>query len=106
MDTSRVHHGHVEADEQPGAFCQASKMACDDLGSVAYDLLAALAAERPPDSGEEQPEIVVYLRGRADGRTRIGDAVFLTNGPRRENPFGAIDVRLLHPFEELPRVGR
>ena len=105
MDTARIHHRHVEADEQPGAFGQAAEMARDDLGGVAHDLLAALPAERAPDSGEQQPQVIVNLGGGADGRSGVSDAVLLANRNGGTDPFDAIDVGLLHPLEELPRIG-
>ena len=79
-------------------------MARDDLRSFAHDFLAALAAERASDAGKQQPQIVVNFGGRADGRSGIPDAVFLTDGDRRADAFDAIDIGLLHPLEELPRV--
>src|SRR5688572_25375373 len=81
-------------------------MTRDDLRRVAHDLLAALPAEGAPDSGEQQAQVIVDLRGGADGRPRVSDAVFLANRNRRTDSFDAIDVRLLHALEELARVGR
>ena len=46
------------------------------------------------------------LGDRADGRTRIAHAVLLADRDRRTDAVDAIDVRLLHPLEELPRVRR
>ena len=78
----------------------------NDLGGVAHDLLTALPAERAPDPGEEQPQVIVDLGGGANGRSGVSDAVFLANRDGGTDPFDAIDVRLLHPLEKLPRVGR
>ena len=81
-------------------------MARDDFGRVAHDFLAALAAERAADAGKQQPQVVVNLRGRADGRAGIPDAVLLANGDRRTDALDAIDIGLLHPLEKLPGVRR
>ena len=104
MDTARIHHRHVEPDEQPRAFGQGAEMARDDFGRIAHDLLAALPAERAPDPGEEQPQVIVNLGGGADGRSGVSDAVLLANRNGRTDPFDAIDVGLLHALEELPRI--
>src|SRR5687767_1460998 len=106
MDTAGIHYGHVESDEQPGAFGQVVEVARDDLGRVAHDLLATLPAERAPDSGEEQSQVIVDLRGGADSRSGVSDAVLLANRNSRTDSFDAIDVGLLHSLEELACVGR
>ena len=77
-----------------------------DLGGLADDFAAAAAAERAADARVQQPQVVVDLGRRADGRARIADAVLLADGDRRADAFDRVDVRLLHPLEELPRVGR
>ena len=68
--------------------------------------LAAVAADRAADARVEQPQVVVDLGGRADRRPRVADAVLLPDGDRRADALDRVDVRLLHPLEELPRVGR
>ena len=65
-----------------------------------------LPAERAADAREQQPHVVVNLGRRADGRARVADAVLLADRDRRRDAVDAIDVRLLHPLEELPGVGR
>ena len=77
-----------------------------DFGRLADDFAPAVAAERPADPRVEQPQVVVDLGRRADGRSRVADAVLLADGYRRTDPFDGVDVRLLHPFEELAGVGR
>ena len=85
---------------------QLAELPRDDLGRLAHDLAAAVAAERAADAREEQPHVVVDLGRRADRRARVADAVLLPDRDRRRDAVDAIDVRLLHPLEELPRVGR
>ena len=84
----------------------APSCARDDLGRFAHDFLAAVAAEGPADAREQQPHVVVDLGRRADRRARIADAVLLADRDRRRDAVDAIDVGLLHPLEELARVGR
>ena len=96
----------VEADQQPRAGGSSPSCARDDLRRLAHDFLAAVAAEGAADAREQQPHVVVDLGRRADRRARIADAVLLPDRDRRRDAVDAIDVRLLHPLEELPRVGR
>ena len=77
-----------------------------DFGGLAHDLRAALPAERPADAREQQPHVVVDLGDRADRRARVADAVLLADGDRRADAVDRVDVGLLHPLEELARVGR
>ena len=83
-----------------------AKLPGDDFRRFAHDLAPAVAAERPADAREQQAHVVVDLGRRADRRSRIADAVLLPDRDRRRDAVDAIDVRLLHPLEELPRIGR
>ena len=67
--------------------------------------LAALAAVRPPDACEEQPQVVVDLRGGADGRAGVAGVGLLLDGHRGTDALDQIHVRLVHPLQELPCVG-
>ena len=77
-----------------------------DFGRLAHDFLAAGSADRPADPGVEQPQVVVNLGRRPDGRARVADAVLLPDRNRRADALDRVDVRLLHPLQELARVGR
>ena len=55
---------------------------------------------------EEQLQVVVDLRHRADGRARALDRVALLDGDGRRDAADLIHLRLVHAVEELPRVGR
>ena len=101
----RVQHRQIESNQQAGPRRQLAELARDDLGRLAHDLAAAAAAVRAPHARVQQPHVVVNLRRRADGRSRITDAVFLADGDRRRDAVDAIDVGLLHPLEELAGVG-
>ncbi len=102
----RRHDGHLEADNQPGADRKRSQPEGDDLGALSDDLQTAVPAERPTDAREEQPEVVVDLGGGADGRSRVTDAVLLPDRDGRGDALDGVHVRLLHPLEELPGIGR
>src|SRR5262249_14978699 len=58
------------------------------------------------DAGEQQAQIVVDLRHRADGRARVLRGRLLLDRDRRREAVDRVDVRLLHQLEELPRIGR
>jgi hypothetical protein len=70
------------------------------------DLLAALVTVRGADARPQQPQVVVDLGDRADGRTRVVRRRPLFDGDRRRKTLDAVDVRLLHLAEELPRICR
>ena len=46
----------------------------------------------------------MYLGDGRDNRTRVAARRALLNGNRRREPFYLLDVGLLHPVEELPRI--
>jgi hypothetical protein len=76
------------------------------------DLIEALAGDRPPadravrapDAGVEQAQVVVDLRDRADGRTRVARRRLLVDRDRRREPVDRVDVGLLHHLQELACV--
>jgi hypothetical protein len=97
---------HVEADEQPRAVGQSQEAVGHDLRGLADHLDAAGGAERAAHAREEQAHVVVHLGDGAHGGARIAHAVLLADGNRRRDALDPVDVGLLHPLEELPRVGR
>ncbi len=72
---------------------------------AAHRLAAALAIERRR-AREQQLQMVVELRHRADGRARGAHRVGLVDGDGRWNARDRIDLRLVHAIEKLPRVRR
>ena len=58
------------------------------------------------DARPEQAHIVMDLGHRADGRARVLRRRLLLDRDRRRQPVDLIDVRLLHHFQELARIGR
>ncbi len=102
----RLDHRHIEPEQQPRAFRQGGQSVRHDLGCLAHDLLAAVAAEGAADARPEQPHVVVELGGRADRRPGVPNRVLLADGDGRADVLDPVDVRLLHPLQELAGVGR
>ena len=67
---------------------------------------AVIRAARGAGPREQQPQVVVDLRHRADGRARIVGRGFLLDGDRRRQPLDVVHVGLFHHGQELARVGR
>ena len=58
------------------------------------------------DARPQQPHVVVDFGDGADRRARIARGGFLLDGNGRRQAVDLVDVRLLHHFQELPRVSR
>ena len=101
-----AHDRHLEAEEEARAVRQRAELVGHRLGGFAHHVAAAVPAHGPADAREQQPQIVVDLRRRADRRARVADAVLLADGNRRRHALDAVDVGPLHALEELARVGR
>src|SRR3712207_5894188 len=78
----------------------------DLLRRLPGDRLAAGRAVRPAGARVEEPEVVVDLGDRADGRPRVLRGRLLVDGDRRREPLDEVDVRLVHLAQELPGVRR
>ena len=100
----RINDRQIEPDQQPRSGRQRAQLPRHDLGRLARDFLAALAAVGAPDAREQQPHVVVDLGRRPHRRARVADAVLLPDRDRRRDAVNPIDVRLLHPLEELAGV--
>ena len=59
-----------------------------------------------PHAREEEPQIVVDLGDRPDGRARVVARRLLLDRDRRRQPLDQVDVGLLHQLEELARIRR
>ena len=75
-------------------------------GTVALDLTAADGRIRPSYTGENKPQVIVYLRCGGNRRPRIADVDLLLDGHRRRDAVDALDIGLAHPPEELSGVRR
>ena len=91
-------------DEQPRALRQGEDLVDDLLDRLALDLVAVRAV-RVADPGEQEPEVVVDLGDRADGRARVPARALLVDRDRRRQAVDLVDVGLLHLAEELAGVG-
>ena len=98
--------GQIESDHQAHTGRQLRQLPRDHLCRLAHDLASAAPAERAPDAGVQQPHVIVDFGRRADRRSRIADAVLLADRNGRRDAVDAVDVRLLHTLEKLPRVCR
>ena len=78
----------------------------DRVDRLPGDRPAADRAVRAPDARVEEPQVVVDLGDRADGRARVPRRRLLVDRDRRREPVDRVDVGLLHHLQELPRVGR
>ncbi len=78
----------------------------DGLGRIAANELTALAAIQARGAREEQFQMVVDLRHRADRRARRAHRIGLVDGDGGRNSLDGIHLRLVHAIEELARVGR
>ena len=102
----RIDDRQIEAEQQPRAGREFAQLPPDHFRRFSNDFPAAVATEGPANARVEQPQVVVDLGRRADGRSRVADAVLLADRDGRRDAVDSIDVRLLHPLEELPRVRR
>src|SRR5438067_1383551 len=71
---------------------------------VAHHRFAAAAAVELGRAREQELQVVVELRHRADRRARGAHGIRLVDGDCRRNAFDCVDLRLVHAVEELPRV--
>ena len=58
------------------------------------------------DAREQQAQVVVDLRDRADGGAGVLGGGLLLDGDGRRQPVDMVDIGLLHHLQELARVGR
>ena len=61
---------------------------------------------RNSDTGIEQTKIVINLRHRSYGGTRIAVRRLLVYGNRRRQSLQTLDIRLFHLPQKLPRIRR
>ena len=73
---------------------------------IRLDVTIALRAVRPSDTRPEQAHIVVDLRRCTDSRPAGFGRVLLLDRDGRGDSLYGVDIRLLHPLEELFGVRR
>ncbi|EDT04029.1 hypothetical protein BamIOP4010DRAFT_2430 [Burkholderia ambifaria IOP40-10] len=76
----------------------------DGLGRVMPHLPRGLAVEQLGRARVQQLQVIVELGHRADRRTRAADRVGLVDRDRGRHAVDALDLRAVHPVEELPRI--
>ena len=82
------------------------QLGADRLRRVVPHQQRGLLVEQLRRPREEQLQVVVELRHRADGRARTAHRVGLVDGDGRRHAIDAVHRRPVHAVEELPRVGR
>ena len=75
------------------------------FGGVGLDRVAGVGIVSDGEAGEEEFQVIVDLRERADGGAGGADVVFLLDGDSGGDALDGIDKRLVHSVEELPDVG-
>ena len=93
---------HLEA----GALLEGEHPVDDLLRRLPRDRRAAGRAVRAAGARVEQPEVVVDLGDRADGRARVLRGGLLVDRDRRREALDEVDVGLVHLAEELAGVRR
>ena len=78
----------------------------DAAGRAALHRLVALPAVQLPHLGEQQPHVVGQLGHGADRGAGVLHRVALVDGNGRRDALDVLDLRLVHAFQKLPRVGR
>ena len=91
---------------EPGALVQLEHPVHDLLRALPGDRPAADRAVRLAHPRVQQPQVVVDLGDRADGRPRVAAGRLLVDRHRRGQPVDEVHVRLVHLAEELPGVRR
>ena len=91
--------------EQPRALRAAPGPGRPSAGWPGARSRGRIGAVRMADAGEQQPQVVVDLGDRADGRPRVPRRALLVDRDRRRQPVDLVDVGLLHLAEELAGVG-
>ena len=91
---------------EPGALVHRQHPVDDLLRRLPGDGEPADRAVRLTGAGEEQPQVVVDLGDRADGRARVAGGRLLVDGDGRAQALDEVDVGLVHLAEELPGVRR
>ncbi len=106
-----VGHDERERDHEASVFplhrLQSLTQVCvDRLRGVAAHGTSAGAAVKLRSSREEELQMIVELRHRADGRARGAHRVRLVDRDRGRNALDPLDARTIHAVEELSSVRR
>ena len=93
-------------DEDLGTLGQVKDFFDDLVGGLGADRHTALGAERMPQPGKQDPQVVVDLGDRSHRRARALAGRFLLDADRRREPGDPLDLGLLQRSQELPGIAR
>ena len=88
------------------AFGQGKHLIDHLIDGLPGDFPPAFRAVGDADAGIEQAQVIVNLRDRADGGTRVFAGGFLVDGDGGRKPVDGIDIRLFHLPQKLAGIGR
>ena len=99
--------GNFDAEGQKNRLAMevGKNLAENGLGSALNHFPRALWTEALGYAREKEFQVIVDFRDRANGRPRGADIVGLLDRDGGRNSFNVIGQRLIHPLEELARVG-
>ena len=97
---------HRTHDGQTGPLPFIHQMIHDLIHALTGNLTATNRTMRYADSGVHQTQIIMDLRYRTNGGTRILRCGLLVNGNRRRQTFDMFHIRFIHLTQELSCVGR
>ncbi len=96
---------HRREEDDLRALRQHQERIHDLVDRLFLDLAAALGAVGNADAGKEKPQVVVDLRHGSDRGARVPVGGLLLDGDGGRQALDVVEVRLVQPAEELPRVG-
>ena len=97
---------HRSGEDEPRPLGKGDEDIDDVLDRVPHQRRPGDGIMGAPEGGVKDSEVVVDLRGRGDGRTRIRLRAALLDCDGRGESLDEIDLRFFEAVEELPRVGR
>ena len=97
---------HRREQQDRRAFGQAQHLVDHLADRLRRQVDAMIGTTRNADAREQQAQVIVNFRDRADRRARVVRGGLLLDRDRRRQALDGIDVRLFHHRQELPRVGR
>ncbi len=106
VEIVRYHHGKSHDESRVARRSARLQVPEDAGGRIAPHRSSTAPAIQARRTRIEQFQVIVQLRHRADRGARGAHRVRLVDGDRGRNALDPIDLRLVHPVEELPRVRR
>jgi len=97
---------HRRQEHDAGAVRQLADAVHDLLYRLARDHATADRAVWNPHPGIQEPQIIIDLCDGSHGGPRAAAGAALVDTDRGREPLNMIEIGLVHPSKELPRVGR